>query len=505
MLLGGFSPLASAAGKARHVVVVVWDGMRPDFITETNTPTLYHLAHEGVWFDNHHPVYISSTEVNGTAIATGDYPGHDGVVANKDFLPKIDAFKSLHTESIEVVRKGDEVTQGHYLLAATTAEILRQKGLRTVVAGAKPVALLHDRAERGAASGGVNLFAGQTLPSNIREAITNSYGKFPGITNLSLTRNDWTTEAMIDPLWKDGVPEFSILWMNEPDASQHATGPGSVRSLAAIKNADDNLARVLHALDEKGVRDKTDILLVSDHGFSTILSMVDMADSLKSAGFNAMREFTNTPAKGDVMVVGDGGSVLLYVVGHDQQVIQRIVNFLQGWSYTGVIFTRRPVEGAFSLSQAHIDAPGAADVFVSLRWTAGKNDVGTPGMIISDLSEYGPGQGMHGTLSHFDMHNTLIAAGPDFRAGIVDHLPTGNVDVAPTVLWILGVKAPQQMDGRVLTEALTIPGPKIKTYEPGHLETTKELETCVWHQYLNFTEVNGVVYYDEGNGYQTPK
>lgn len=505
VLLGLASPAAMASGKARHVVVIVWDGMRPDFITETNTPTLYRLAHDGVWFDNHHPVYISSTEVNGTAIATGDYPSHDGLVANKDFLPKIDSLKSLHTEDTAVVRKGDEVTQGHYLLAATTVEILRQKGLRTVIAGAKPVALLHDRADRTSSSNGVILFAGQTIPANILETITNLHGGFPVLPNERLTRNDWTTEAMIDPLWKDGVPEFSLLWMNEPDTSQHATGPGSAKSLAAIKNADDNLARVLHALDEKGVRDKTDILLISDHGFSTILSMVDMADSLKSAGFNAAREFQSPPNKGDVMVVGDGGSVLVYVTGHDQKVIQGIVNFLQGWSYTGVIFTRRPIEGAFSLSQAHIDAPGAADIFVSLRWTAGKNDVGAPGMIISDLSKFGPGQGMHGTLSHFDMHNTCIAAGPDFRAGIVDHLPTGNVDVAPTVLWILGVKPPQPMDGRVLTEALTIPGPKIKSYEPGHLEATKELETSVWHQYLNFTEVNGVVYFDEGNGYQTPK
>ena len=64
LLVGGFSPLARGAGKAHHVVVIVWDGMRPDFITETNTPTLYRLAHDGVWFDNHHPVYISSTEVN---------------------------------------------------------------------------------------------------------------------------------------------------------------------------------------------------------------------------------------------------------------------------------------------------------------------------------------------------------------------------------------------------------------------------------------------------------
>src|SRR5206468_8775283 len=34
----------------RHVVVVVWDGMRPDFISEKNTPVLWKFAHEGVIF-----------------------------------------------------------------------------------------------------------------------------------------------------------------------------------------------------------------------------------------------------------------------------------------------------------------------------------------------------------------------------------------------------------------------------------------------------------------------
>ena len=76
-----------AAGKARHVVVIVWDGMRPDFVTESNTPTLWQLAREGVTFQNHHPVYLSSTEVNGTALATGAYPSHDGIVANKEYRP----------------------------------------------------------------------------------------------------------------------------------------------------------------------------------------------------------------------------------------------------------------------------------------------------------------------------------------------------------------------------------------------------------------------------------
>ena len=94
----------------------------------------------------------------------------------------------------------------------------------------------------------------------------------------------------------------------------------------------------------------------------------------------------------------------------------------------------------------------------------------------------------------------MIAAGPDFVAGMVDKLPTGNVDVAPTILWVLGLKVPELMDGRLLSEALTVKGPEIIFSPPGHLEATRELNGSVWRQYLNWTQVNGVTYFDEGNG-----
>src|SRR5207302_10177535 len=57
----------------RRVVVVVWDGMRRDMVSEKNTPTLWKLAQDGVTFRNHHSVYPSATNVNGTTMATGVY------------------------------------------------------------------------------------------------------------------------------------------------------------------------------------------------------------------------------------------------------------------------------------------------------------------------------------------------------------------------------------------------------------------------------------------------
>src|ERR671925_896340 len=84
----------AAAGETarpkRHIVIVVWDGMRPDFVSEETTPTLWKLAREGVVFRNHHAAYPSATQVNGTALVTGVYPGRSGVIANYAYRPEVD-------------------------------------------------------------------------------------------------------------------------------------------------------------------------------------------------------------------------------------------------------------------------------------------------------------------------------------------------------------------------------------------------------------------------------
>ena len=86
----GFSESDAAKKNDRHVVVVVWDGMRPDFVTERNTPTLWKLAGEGVTFRNHHSAYPTATDVNGAALATGVYPRRNGLLANREYRSRID-------------------------------------------------------------------------------------------------------------------------------------------------------------------------------------------------------------------------------------------------------------------------------------------------------------------------------------------------------------------------------------------------------------------------------
>jgi arylsulfatase A-like enzyme len=501
--------LSEKRGRAAHVVIMVWDGMRPDFVTEENTPTLWQISRRGVTFSNHHPAYPSTTEVNGTALATGTLPARSGIIGNREFRPAIDPRKPIATEAVEAVRKGDVLTGGKYLAVPTLAETIQQAGFRTAIAGTKPVALLWDRAEKraaGAARKSVTVFQGQTAPVSAASALMNGQGDFPegaGFPNAGQDR--WTTKVLTEELWKEDVPKFSVLWVSEPDYSQHFSAPGAPLALKALRSSDEMLAMVIAALTDKGVLEKTDIFVVSDHGFSTIQDGLDIAQELTRAGFRAARQFNAPPQPGDILVGNSGATLFFYVTGHDRATTQRLVTFLQQSPLSGVIFTRETLEGTFPLSAIHIDSPDAPDVVLSPRWNDGRNASAAPGMIAADGLR-NAGHGMHGSLSPFDMRNTLIAAGPDFPAGVSHELPTGNIDLAPTVLWILGIRPTSPFDGRVLGEALNeTPDATAAKPEETLMEVKREGEGMKWHQHLRRVQFGNATYFLEGNGGQAPQ
>ncbi len=479
------------------MVVVVWDGMRPDFVSEQNTPTLWKLAQAGVTFRNHHSAYPSATIVNGTAINTGVYPDRSGILANRDYLPNIDAKKSVDVENTRVVRKGDELSANQYVAAPTIAELLHGRGQRTAIATAKTVGLLLDR--HLDSRHGQNIFAGDALSPGAISPLVKTLGAFPPAAQPA-DRDAWTTKALTDFLWADRVPIFSLLWLSEPDDTEHKTAPGAPAALAAIKSSDDNLARVLAALDKSGggrTTSTTDIFVVSDHGFSTIAREIDVPTILRKAGFDAVTEFASEPKPGQIMMVGNGGTVLFYVIGHDAATTRRLVEFLQQTDFAGVIFTRQAMEGTFTLDKVMVDNEHAADVVMSFRGTGDKNQFGVPGMIDADWQR-AAGKGTHATLTKFDMHNLLIAAGPDFQNGLTSDLPSGNVDLTPTILAILGIKPSAALDGRVLAEAMKNSAnlkPETQT-----IEATKKFPGGIWRQHLRSSRVGSTLYLEEGNG-----
>ena len=491
-------------GPAEHVVLVVWDGMRPDFVTPQFCPTLYSLATNGVFFRQHHPAFISSTEVNGATLATGTHPGRNGILANTEYDPEISLLGTHATEGTEAVRRGDVMTGGHYIMSPTVAEILHRENIPTIIAGSKPVALFHDRSRvknTPAEKESVTVYEGKTIPRSLLESLTkvNDDKAFQtNITHPNTAQDNWTTRSLTRALWKKGVPKYTMLWLSDPDKSQHEVGVGAPTALAGIESSDKNLAEVIKTLKEKGVWEKTDLMLVSDHGFSTINRTPEVSDILKKAGFKAYKKFED-PEPGDVLVVGLGGSVLLYVVNHEESVVRRLIDFLQTTDFTGVIFSQLPMEGTFPFEAVgYSTTNGAPDLILSLRWSAETNSFGAPGLMTTVGGTVG--KGSHASLSRFDMNNTLVAHGPNFKRGVISDLPSGNVDVAPTILHLLGVKPTATMDGRVLHEALahsTVRPPPAKTEK---LEASRDLGLFRWEQYLKFSTVGTTRYFDEGNG-----
>src|SRR5258708_8698989 len=65
---------------------MVWDGLRPDFVTQRDTPNLFRLARDGVRFDHHHSIFPTLTMVNAAALATGAPPGINGLEGNHFYL-----------------------------------------------------------------------------------------------------------------------------------------------------------------------------------------------------------------------------------------------------------------------------------------------------------------------------------------------------------------------------------------------------------------------------------
>jgi len=298
-------------------------------------------------------------------------------------------------------------------------------------------------------------------------------------------------------LWREDVPKYSVLWLGDPDFSQHLTAPGHPTAVAAIKNSDSNLATMLAALESKGVREKTNIIIASDHGFSTIARPFDMVATLKKAGIAAFKEFKIAPSTDDALVINVGGSTSIYVIGRGRATVQKIVDVIQNGDFAGPIFTREGLPGTFPMSAGHFDSPESADILVPFRALPGSNKYGVPGLIYGEAKR--PGGGTHGTLGKADINNTLVAAGPDIRSGLRSELPSGNIDVVPTILHLLGIPPTAPLDGRVLREALqddqTDPGPPAVQ----RLKAERKLGAKTWRQWIQTSTYAGSTYFDQGD------
>jgi arylsulfatase A-like enzyme len=567
--------------QANKVVMFVWDGLRPDAITAADTPHLHRLKKEGVEFADHHSTYPTFTLMNGATLATGAFPGTTGFYGNTLWQPgptgknqtgaPVDFNQPVFTEDYAILRALDAFYGNRLLLVETLFQAAQKAGFTTAAIGKSGPAFLQDRGQ-----GGLILLETMAYPQSFVHELQAAGFKIPKHTALAYppgtpiassddptafmrpaklvdgatsdptdhggspfaSANRYLMETYLDHVLPRRNPDLSVIWLRDPDATAHIYGPGTENYRDALRRQDELLGRFRDRLKALGLADRTNIIVVSDHGHSTISGPSEMfplraivnhevgppspggyaasgnvrlTDLLARAGFKAfdgagcvhdpvlsglkadnahvypdrtdddgsvcgMAGKVHTTASfkvparvppGALVVAANGGSEYVYVPDHDRDLVRRVVRFLQSREEFGAIFVSAvygAIPGTLSMEVIRLQNTQARnpDIVVSYDFDESAAVRGVRGTVFQSMVNQGY-RGMHGTFSPADVHNTLIAYGPDFRRRLVSRLPSANVDVAPTIASLLGIDLPGA-DGRPLLEALRS-GPLPKAYK----------------------------------------
>ena len=495
------------------VVVFVVDGLRPDSINAHDTPTLHRLGSEGVRFAAGHAAFPTVTRVNAAVLASGCHPGATGILGNTMYVSDVEPGRAFSNDDWRNLVRVDESRAGPAVLVPSLAERLHARGLTFAAVGSGSTGsswLSNPRAAHGVGTLVNGYFEPGTrvaYPDSVNARILARFGAAPpkgGQTDAYDASVDWTEQVLREYVLPELAPDVVVNWLTEPDHMQHARGVDSPEARASLRNDDRHIARVLETLGTHGAR--ADVFVVSDHGFGVTTYAVNVTRALIDAGLKT------APDSDDVVVASSGQAVGLHVKDHAGERVEKLVAFLQSRPWIGVIFTapRRlgaPVEphgsiaGTFSLEliNAH-HAARSPDVLFTFPWTSARNAYGVPGTDAGHtIAATGARTGTasdHGSLSPWTVRTTMLAWGPRFKRGATVHVPAGNVDVAPTILAMLGLET-AALDGRVLHEAF-VDGPDEEQVPVETRAYAVEAAAGVYRAIVQISEVDGRRYVDKG-------
>lgn len=572
-----------ASKQPARVIVFVWDGLRPDVINAKDTPNLAAMKKDGSYFSDNHATYPTFTMMNASSFATGSFPATVGFYGNTLWQPgamgndanakPVDFNQPAFTEDYSILSALDAYYNGELLMVGTLFEAAQAAGLTTVAVGKSGPAFLQDRHR-----GGVILDEKMAFPLTFAQELQAAKIPLPKLTPnayeagavmLDPANGDPTAQtpkklladgSTSDPTDASGAPpraanqymmgvyldyilpvkkpDLSVVWLRNPDATQHTYGVGTPNSKDALHAQDELLGQLQAKLVALGLDKTTDVIVVSDHGHSNVsgntklfplrgvangaVTGVDpkngysvsgdvrLADLLTRAGFTAFDgsgcafdpvlsgmkadgtpvyplqtdsdghvcgmagKKYNTPSyvvpsslpANALVIAANGGSDYVYCPSHDEATIKNVVRFLQSRKEYGAVFVASrygDLPGTMPLDVVNLAnaSDRNPDIVASFAFDADQEIQGVKG---TEYESALNSRGMHGSFSPFDVHNTLVASGRHFRKHFVDVLPTGNVDVAPTIAALLKIQLPEA-EGRVLSEAVKYSGTTMDDYD----------------------------------------
>jgi len=454
---------APTPAHTERVILMVWDGMRPDFVSAERTPHLHRFIASGTQYARAVSVLPSVTRPTTTSVTTGAYPAAHGIYSNLFTGPRGDR-TPVDTGDRASLERLRAVNNGRVTPITTLPEALAAAGRRVVSMGSGStgqVTMLDP--ERV----GTTIHLLFTEPANLMYTLVARLGPVPERRIPVQEANDWLVRALTDYVLPEMAPDVVLMWLCEPDASQHASGLGAPDSEAAIRGNDARFGRILDAVGASGV--PTTLIVASDHGHSTVTGMVRMGEALAEAGFGdaVAAGVMHTSEKG-IIIEPDQPDVDLHAHVGAWLMARPYIGAVIDWTSTGVI------PGALTPHDIYGPHPRPTLAHTpTFTWSWRWDDAGTNEHDVRGTAYAGFSQGLadfdrlqghivglnrltstHGTLGPADQRTMLALGGAGIRSGNPE-VPAGVIDIAPTILALLGLPPLPDADGRALTESFT--------------------------------------------------
>lgn len=492
----------SESRPSAKVLLVGLDGLRPDLIGPELTPNVHAFARDGVRFLDNRASYPTETYPNVATLITGTPPGTHGIIANEFLLPDYDATRTWLGADLARVESWNQGHGGRLHSVPTIGDVLgvADKTLWTISTETAGSARLKHPT--------VDLYPGhlcliiksfeQSRPDGISAHIEDIAGPLPPRlpADVHLEDQSYATDAFLALERTRGMPEMAIVWYGGTDHSMHVHGLGAEETRRMTRHVDAEFGRLIDWWRSHPEHDRIQIIVVSDHGHVTQTRKVEVQPILTGAGFTVASHLQDGAQIAHNSCYGWSGNIR--VRNGDPALLTAVAQALMEHPAIGMIFTRGRkneaegmVEGSFSQSLVQIAHPErSADLDYCLRDYDEPDPFGFAGTCWA-ANRQRVNASNHGGLHAKVMQAILLLGGSAFNRGREIATPSGLVDVAPTILHLLGLPA-DTMSGRVLAEA----------WSPGGGGSVKAIRHVASHggyrQELQADAVDGTVYLRSG-------
>lgn len=433
---------ALAAELDRHVILISIDGF-PAWLWRDPSlpvPVLRKLAAGGASTEAMTVSNPSITWINHTTLITGVQPRRHGVLFNgllvrqgTDKPPKIEQWADKE----------------RMVFAPTLYDVAHQSGMTT--AESDWVAVTHARTidwsfpELPKTDGPIEkemIAAGLLMPEQI------DWMQFgPGRKNIAWHDETWTKAAIF--MFEKHRPNLLLHHVLNTDATHHRYGPGSQPSYTALAYADRLVGDLVQAVERSGLKDKTTFIITTDHGFKKVSKYVYPNVILKKAGF-LQAPLGATVTQCQAVAMTQGGMSFIYITdpARKAELLPKLKELFATAEGIAQVIDGR--DGPSLGMPTPAENQGMGDLVLYPKDGFAFNNSAAGDAVTGPSVDY---NGTHGyPNSDPELDGVFIAAGAGVRPGI-KLARMANLDVAPTMAKLLGLKLPQA-DGRVLEEIL---------------------------------------------------